>query len=69
MHAHEGCLLHINGTFMWYGTSRKHLQAGDWLSSAVQLYTSPDLAAWSLVGTVFEADSMAAHLGPRPPYR
>ena len=71
MHAHEGCLLQAaNGSFLWYGTTRKELLAGDWLSAAVQLYSSPDLSSWRLVGRVFEAGSMAGRLGPaRPPYR
>ena len=40
LHAHEGCLIQIDDTdtYLWYGVAQP--------ASAVNLYTSHDLASW-----------------------
>eukprot|EP00877_Chromochloris_zofingiensis_P007339 jgi/Chrzof1/2859/Cz12g01150.t1 len=78
IHAHEGCILELEGVFLWYGTSQKQQQPanGDsqratdqqptWLSDGVNLYTSRDLSSWRKKGMVLHADSITGVSEPGP---
>jgi hypothetical protein len=61
--AHEGWILQIEDTYLWYGSSNKHSSttpAGDegWISDSVVLYVSHDLSSWHRKATVFSTAAM-----------
>eukprot|EP00775_Hariotina_reticulata_P009005 gene9005-9178_t len=63
--AHEGWILQIEDTYLWYGSSNKHsstTSAGDevWVSNSVALYVSHDLASWHKKATVFNTAAVPA---------
>ncbi|KAF6265676.1 hypothetical protein COO60DRAFT_867323 [Scenedesmus sp. NREL 46B-D3] len=61
IHAHEGWILQIEDTYLWYGTSHKVYTEdpatghSDWLSGSVDLFVSHDLASWRRKPAVFSA--------------
>eukprot|EP00882_Tetradesmus_deserticola_P019394 GHRQ01020875.1.p1 GENE.GHRQ01020875.1~~GHRQ01020875.1.p1 ORF type:complete len:215 (+),score=68.35 GHRQ01020875.1:118-762(+) len=68
INAHEGWILQIEDTYLWYGTSRKVYAEdpatghSDWLSGSVNLFVSHDLASWRRKPAVFTA--AAINTGP-----
>lgn len=65
VHAHGGGMLVQDGIYHWYGTTVK--EGGAWLSEGINLYTSPDLKAWTNKGEVFHNTSIVAPM--QGPYR
>ena len=64
VHAHGGCILVVNNTYWWYGTTIKH-QPG-WISSGIALYSSPDLVSWTNHGVVFDGRHITGMPYPAP---
>ena len=66
IHAHDGGIHQENGTFWWYGTSRK--EAPSWLSDSVTLYSSKDLQHWKAHGVILSGSQIKAD-GHSAPWR
>uniref|UniRef100_A0A383VWQ5 Glycosyl hydrolase family 32 N-terminal domain-containing protein n=1 Tax=Tetradesmus obliquus TaxID=3088 RepID=A0A383VWQ5_TETOB len=70
INAHEGWILQIEDTYLWYGTSHKTLTAdpatgsSDWLSGSINLFVSRDLASWRRKPAVFSAAGITASTAP-----
>lgn len=59
-------MLQHNGTFYWYGTTKKLPPA--WISRGINLYSSNDLQHWQYEGQIFD-DSQIEDVGFQHPYR
>lgn len=64
VHAHGGCILPINNTYWWFGTTIKHDPG--WISSGIALYSSPDLMTWTNHGVVFDGRQITDMPYPAP---
>ena len=66
IHVHDGGIHQENGTYWWYGTSRK--EAPSWLSDSVTLYSSKDLQHWRPHGAILSGSQIRAD-GHSAPWR